>query len=277
VNAADRLTTFGARVGMVMGSGLSPLAGGLDVELVVPYADMPGIPSPSVDGHPGNFLAARLNGVRVLVALGRVHMYEGWEAGEVVRGIRAMHACGVRCLVLTNAAGAVRQGMSPGSWMMIADHINLTGQSPLRGSGKFIDMSTVYSPRLRLALLEAAARGGIPLAEGVYAAMPGPQYETPAEIKMLGVLGADAVGMSTVPEAIEARALGMEICGLSCITNLAAGLGDTPLDHAGVLETGRAAADAFRVLITGSITAIEARAREVALAEMPGSGQQIPA
>ncbi len=258
---------------MVMGSGLSPLADGFEVELDVPYADMPGIPSPRVDGHPGRFLAAHLNGVRVLVALGRVHMYEGWEAGEVVRGIRAMHACGVRCLILTNAAGAVRQGMSPGSWMLISDHINLTGQSPLRGSGKFIDMSTVYSPRLRLTLLETAARGGIPLAEGVYAAMPGPQYETPAEIKMLGVLGADAVGMSTVPEAIEARALGMEICGLSCITNLAAGLRDTPLDHTEVLASGRAAADSFRLLITESMPAIEVRAREVALAETHRRGQ----
>jgi purine-nucleoside phosphorylase len=186
-----------------------------------------------------------LSGRRLLVMQGRVHLYEGYSAAAVTAGVRFMVASGVRQLVLTNAAGTLNELHPPGSWMMLADHLNLTGTSPLLGGPNFIDMSEVYSKRLRALFSEAAAEEGMPLPEGIYAGLLGPQYETPAEIRMLACLGADAVGMSTVLEAIQARALGLEVAAFSCLTNWAAGMSPLPLSHAEVLETGRSAAETF--------------------------------
>lgn len=181
----------------------------------------------------------------MVLAQGRGHLYEGYTAAEVTAGIRFLAACGVERVILTNAAGSLNPGFPPGEWMTIADHLNLTGTSPLLGSGNFVDMTEVYSSRLRLHFREAAGAAGLPLHEGIYAGLVGPQYETPAEIRMLGKLGADAVGMSTVLEAIQARALGLEVAGFSCLSNWAAGISPEPLNHAEVLRTGATAAEGF--------------------------------
>jgi purine-nucleoside phosphorylase len=239
----EALRNAGAKLAIVLGSGLGPFADSLPHDLVVPYQDIPGLPVSRVPGHAGRFLVARLAGRPLLIAQGRVHLYEGWEAGEVTRSVRLMHALGVETLVLTNAAGTVNAAFPPGDWMMLSDHINLTGHSPLRGGANFFDMSEVYDRDLRALFRETAATLGITLHEGVYAAMPGPQYETPAEIRMLKILGADAVGMSTVPEAIQARALGLRVAAFSCLTNWGAGLSGATLSHGEVTETGRRAAD----------------------------------
>jgi purine-nucleoside phosphorylase len=187
-----------------------------------------------------------------MMAQGRVHLYEGRTADEVTAAVRFMENIGVRKLLLTNAAGTLNTKFEPGSWMMLSDHLNLTGTSPLLGGPNFADMSTVYSPKLRARFAGAASAEGLVLHEGVYAGLLGPQYETPAEVRMLRLLGADAVGMSTVLEAIQARALGLQIAGFSCLTNWAAGLGTTALSHDEVIETGRtAAAQMLRILTRG--------------------------
>lgn len=239
----DELAAFRPRFGLVLGSGLGSFAEALSVEAVCPYSEIEGLPVSRVPGHAGRFLFGKLNGTPVAVAQGRVHLYENWTAREVAAQVRFLHQTGVRTLVLTNAAGIVNEALAPGRWMLLADHLNLARQSPLTGSASFVDQSAVYCPELR-ARLQAESRGlfGEPLAEGVYAWVNGPEYETPAEIRMLRGLGADAVGMSTVPEAIQARALGMKVVALSCLTNWGAGLSPEPLDHHEVVETGRAAA-----------------------------------
>jgi purine-nucleoside phosphorylase len=252
-NAEKLLLDFGAETGLILGSGLAPLASHFESHFELPYDELPGFPKPKVSGHAGHFVGAECHGTKVLVGVGRVHLYEGWEVRQVVRGIHAMHAAGVRHLILTNAAGAVNPGVPPGSWMMIRDHINLTGHSPLRGSSQFVDMTEVYSRRMRAEFQFRARELGWNLPEGVYAAMPGPQYETPAEINMLRVLGADAVGMSTVPEAIQARALGLELAAFSCITNLGAGLSKHPLNHKDVLATGNESIGVFAKLLHAAI------------------------
>jgi purine-nucleoside phosphorylase len=252
----EKFQSFGASIGLILGSGLAPLANAFEAHFSIPYEELPGFPKPRVPGHAGHFLAATCEGVKLLVGVGRVHLYEGWEVRQVVRGIHAMHAAGVKHLLLTNAAGAVNPGAPPGSWMIIRDHINLTGHSPLRGTSHFVDMTEVYSQRLRTLFRSCAREAGMNLPEGVYAAMPGPQYETPAEINMLRVLGADAVGMSTVPEAIQARALGLELAAFSCITNLAAGLSKHPLDHKDVLATGKHSIGGFSTLLRAAIARI---------------------
>lgn len=185
-----------------------------------------------------------------MVAQGRVHLYEGRTAEEVTATVRFMDNLGVKKLVLTNAAGTLNPQFKPGTWMMLNDHLNLTGTSPLLGGANFVDMSAIYSPELRTAFRDIAKEEGITLSEGVYAGLLGPQYETPAEVRMLRTMGADAVGMSTVLEAIQARALGMEVAGFSCLTNWAAGLSGDHLDHHEVLETGRVAADQMMRLLT---------------------------
>lgn len=241
----DALKEAGAKLAIVLGSGLGPFADSLEHELVVHYGDIPNLPVSRVPGHAGRFIMARLAGRPILIAQGRVHLYEGWEARDVTQAVRLMHSLGVETLVLTNAAGTVNSGFPPGGWMMLSDHINLTGHTPLRGGAHFFDMTEVYDRQLRKAFREAATALGIELHEGVYAAMPGPQYETPAEIRMLKVLGADAVGMSTVPEAIQARALGMRVAAFSCLTNWGAGLSGDLLSHEEVTEMGRQAADSL--------------------------------
>ncbi len=237
-------------VAVVLGSGWAPAAdaiGAADAE--VPLAELGGFPEPAVPGHVPAVRSVAVGGRRVLVYLGRVHLYEGHPPASVVHGVRTAIAAGCSTIVLTNAAGGIRSGLRPGQPVLISDHLNLTGKSPLTGlppggpvlagsASPFTDLSDLYAGRLR-AIARAAEPG---LAEGVYAALQGPQYETPAEIRMLRTAGADLVGMSTALEAIAARHLGAEVLGISLVTNVAAGLSDQKLDHADVLAQARQAA-----------------------------------
>ena len=247
--------------GIVLGSGLGTLVHEVDAILSVPYEEITGLPLSTVPGHIGRFVFGRLAGCRVLMAQGRVHLYEGRTAEEVTATVRFMEQLGVRKLLLTNAAGTLHPEFAPGSWMMLSDHLNLTGTSPLIGGPNFVDMSAVYSLALRERFHAAAMVEGVTLHEGVYAGLLGPQYETPAEVRMLRTLGADAVGMSTVLEAIQARALGMEVAGFSCLTNWAASLSKHPLNHKEVLATGKVAAESMLRLLTRALTAPGSKAR----------------
>jgi purine-nucleoside phosphorylase len=225
-------------VAVVLGSGWRPAAdefGTTDAE--VPMDELPGFAAPTVAGHGGTIRSLRIGDRRVLVLLGRTHFYEGRGVGAVVHGVRTVAAAGCRSVVLTNAAGCLRDGIPVGSPVLISDHLNLTATSPLVGA-QFVDLTDLYSPRLR----GLAKQIDPSLPEGVYAGLTGPHFETPAEIRMLRTMGADLVGMSTVLEAIAARAAGLEVFGLSLVTNLAAGVTGEPLDHQEVLEAGRAAA-----------------------------------
>lgn len=226
---------------IVLGSGLGAVAEAFGVECEVPYADVPGLSASTVPGHAGRFVLARHNGIPILIAQGRRHLYEGLSAAEVTAGIRFMHEIGVKRVVLTNAAGAIHESFHVGGLMLITDHINLQGTTPLLGGPHFHDMSEVYSRAWCEKFHAAAVSLGLKLHAGIYAALLGPQYETPAEIRMLRTIGADAVGMSTVPEAIQARALGMEVAGISMLTNWAAGLKPQTLHHAEVVEVGKTA------------------------------------
>jgi len=240
---------FQAEWGLVLGSGLGAMVERVEVLAAVPYAEIEGLPVSRVPGHAGRFLFGKLRGVPVLIAQGRVHLYEGRTAAEVTAGVRFMAARGVRRLVLTNAAGTANPAFLPGTWMMLNDHLNLTGTTPLLGGANFFDMSEVYGTALRERFARLAITEKITLHSGVYAGLLGPQYETPAEVRMYRGFGADAVGMSTVLEAIQARALGLEVAGFSCLTNWAAGLSPEPLAHEEVLAMGnRAAGDLVRLL-----------------------------
>lgn len=226
-------------VAVVLGSGWMPAVARLgEVVADVPFADLPGFPPLSVSGHRGLVRSMAVGGKAVLCLSGRVHAYEGHPLDRVVHGVRVAAACGCRTMVLTNASGGIRDDLTPGQLVLIADHLNLTGLSPLVGP-RFVDMTGAWSERLRTMARDVDAS----LAEGIYAGVAGPQYETPAEVRMLRTLGADLVGMSTVHEAIAARAEGMELLGLALVTNLAAGVGRPPLDHAAVLAEGTAAAE----------------------------------
>jgi purine-nucleoside phosphorylase len=240
--------------GIVLGSGLGSLVDEVDAILSLPYAEVGGLPVSTVPGHAGRFVFGTLGGKRVLVAQGRVHLYEGHGAGDVTAGVRLMATLGVKRLVLTNAAGSVNAAFAPGSWMMLTDHLNLTGTTPLLGEPHFVDMTDAYSMALRTHFAASAGAVSTILHEGVYAGLLGPQYETPAEVRMLRSFGADAVGMSTVLEAIQARALGMDVAAFSCLTNWAAGMSGVPLSHAEVIETGAAAGHAFHRLLTRALT-----------------------
>jgi len=244
-----RVRDFAPEWALVLGSGLGPLVDSLVIAETVDYAEIPGLPRSKVAGHAGRFVFGYLGPTPVLAAQGRVHLYEGHSAAAVTAGIRLIAATGAPRLILTNAAGSANPDFPPGHWMSVADHLNLTGQSPLVGGPHFFDMSAVYSPVLRQRFRDAAAATGLRLFEGVYAGNLGPQYETPAEVRMARTLGADAVGMSTVLEAIQAHALGLEIAAFSCLTNWAAGLSPTEITHADVLDLGqRAAADLAHLL-----------------------------
>ena len=245
--ALERLRGWGAEIGIVLGSGLNSLVS--ESSESVAYSEFPELPKPSVPGHAGRFVSGNIGGTRVIFAQGRVHLYEGHPARQVTAGIRTLAAAGIKRLILTNAAGVANQSFSPGFWMMITDQLNLTGTTPLLGSAEFVDLTETYSKKWRAEFAQAAKAQNIELFEGVYAGCLGPQYETPAEVRMLRRLGADAIGMSTVLEAIQARALGLEIAGFSCLTNWAAGIGDGNLSHTKVLETGRATAQAFLRLL----------------------------
>lgn len=237
-------------IGVVLGSGLGGFVDGLAETRSFDCADIGGMPASTVPGHVGKLHFGTLSGTGIVVAQGRVHLYEGWSAKEVAAPVRLFGELGVETVILTNAAGIVNADFEPGRWMLVSDHLNLARQSPLSGSPRFLDQSADYSPALReLLKAEQKRQKAAPLAEGVYAWVNGPEYETPAEIRMLRSLGADAVGMSTVPEAIQARALGMRVVALSCLTNYGAGLSAGPLSHDDVLETGeRAAQELFGLL-----------------------------
>ena len=236
------LKSFRPRAALVLGSGLGSFAEECDKLFEVSYAEIPGLPESKVPGHAGKFVGAELGGVPLLLAMGRVHYYEGHTAQQVAAHVRLMASLGPELLLLTNAAGTLNPNFPPGEWMMLNDHLNLTAASPLSGGPNFHDMSEVYDAGWRGLFRSQAAELGLRLHEGVYACVPGPQYETPAEVRMLRMLGADAVGMSTVFEAIQARALGLKVAAFSCLTNWAAGVTDQPLSHGEVMETGRHAA-----------------------------------
>jgi purine-nucleoside phosphorylase len=244
---------------VVLGSGLGDFADALVDPVAVPYSDLPHWPAPRVTGHAGRLVVGALSGRRVAVLAGRVHLYEGHSADAVVFAVRVMARLGAKQLVLTNAAGAVNVGFSPGALMVIDDHVNLMGVNPLAGDNderfgpRFPDMSEVYSRRLRRAAHEAAEVSGIEVVRGVYAGCSGPSYETPAEIRYMRAIGVDAVGMSTVPEAIAARHMGVEVLGISCITNMAAGVLPQPLNHDEVLEAARRVRGAFGALLEATI------------------------
>ena len=236
---------------VVLGSGLGSYAATLDGAIEIPYADIPGFPQPQVAGHSGSLYSAPVADGRVLLFSGRVHTYEGWEMGDVVFGVRTAVACGAKRVLLTNAAGGVRDDLFPGDLVIISDHLNLTGRNPLTGPNddrlgpRFPDMTNVYSPTLRAALANTFTEVGIVPHQGVYAWFLGPTYETPAEVQMAKRVGADLVGMSTAPEAIAIRHMGAEAVGISLVTNLAAGISPTPLSHEEVTETAAIARQTF--------------------------------
>jgi purine-nucleoside phosphorylase len=233
------------RIGIVLGSGLGDFADTLTNLVKIPYRDLPHMPDPEVAGHAGNFCFGEVHGTPVVCMQGRVHLYEGHSSDKVVHGVRTMARLGVQSLLLTNAAGGLEPAWVAGDLMVVSDHINLTGSSPLLGpedesiGPRFPDMSGAYDPALRAWLHDAARAAGITLREGVYAGLLGPQYETPAEVRMVRGLGAHAVGMSTVHEVIALRHMGVRVGALSCITNLAAGIEGKPLSHAEVEATAR--------------------------------------
>ena len=252
---ARRLGAFRPRVAIVLGSGLSPLADEVNSAFRIPHSEVPRFPEPGVAGHKGELVAGMLAGVPVIVQAGRFHLYEGHSAGVAALPVRVFAGLGVKTLIVTNAAGGVRRTFRAGTLMLIADHINLMWRNPLTGlpepgEDRFPLMHEPYDVELRAYARAAAAEAGIPLEEGVYAALLGPSYETPAEVRMLERLGADAVGMSTVPEVLAARARGMRCLGFSSITNPAAGLGD-PLAHEDVLDMGKAVARGLSTVIKG--------------------------
>jgi purine-nucleoside phosphorylase len=246
-----KLGGFTPGVGIVLGSGLGAAADSVTDPIVVPYAEIPHFPQATVEGHSGRLVAGSLGGAPVVILQGRVHYYEGYTPAEVTFPMRVLGALGIRAAILTNAAGGIKAGYSIGDLVLLSDHINFMGWNPLTGPNeprfaslpgaglRFFDMTEAYSMRLRSMARQAAAEEGFAMAEGVYLATPGPSFETPAEIRAFQTLGATLVGMSTVPETIVARHMGVEVLGISCVTNLAAGLGDTPLTHEDVFQAGR--------------------------------------
>jgi len=244
------------RVGIILGSGLGAFADGFERKVVIPYAELPHFPHSSVPGHAGRMVLGLVGGEPVVAMQGRVHSYEGYSSVQVAFPARVLCALGIRGLVVTNAAGGINPQFGPGDLMAITDHLNLSGWNALTGPNddrlgpRFPDMSRAYAPALRELLLESARRTQVPLRQGVYVMVAGPSYETPAEIRMFRTLGADAVGMSTVPEVVAASHMGVPVVGISCITNLAAGVGDKPLTHDEVAETANRVAGIFSRLLT---------------------------
>jgi purine-nucleoside phosphorylase len=250
-----RETDLEPRVGVVLGSGLGGLADELEERVEIPYAGIPGWPASTAVGHAGVLVLGVIGGVPLAVLKGRAHLYEGISADRAVFAIRVLSRLGARTLLVTNAAGAIDESYRPGQLVLISDHVNLQGTSPLVGPNddslgpRFPDMSDAYDPELRAAAREAAGRLGLEVAEGVYAAWLGPQFETPAEIRFIRAIGADLVGMSTVPEVIAARHLGLRCLGISVVTNMAAGVGEGKLGHEEVLAVGAEAQPRLTALL----------------------------
>jgi purine-nucleoside phosphorylase len=247
-------------IGVVLGSGLGMFADALTDCVRLPYREIPGLPVSTAIGHHGELVIGTFSDVQIAVMSGRFHLYEGYTARQVVAGIRLFRELGVRRVVLTNAAGGINPDFAEGALVLISDHINLQSANPLVGPNdvalgdRFPDMTEVYPASLREIAKQTAAKLNIPLFEGVYAGMLGPSYETPAEIRFLKTIGADLVGMSTVPEAIAANHMGMEVLGISCVTNLAAGLSGRKLNHEEVLETGQRVSSTFLKLLQNLLT-----------------------
>ncbi len=248
-------TTLDAPIAVVLGSGLGGFADEFEEAVRIPYAEIPGFASSTVAGHAGSLVIGKVGPVPVIAMQGRVHFYEGYSLEEVTFPIRTLKLLGIETLLLTNAAGGINVQLSEGTLMIISDHLNLMGVNPLRGPNderfgpRFPDMTEVYSRELQETVVEEANVLGIEVRRGIYAALPGPNYETPAEIHMLRSFGADAIGMSTVPEAIVARHMGMRVLGISCITNMAAGISDGPINHEEVMEIGNRVRATFSLLL----------------------------
>ena len=259
VRAVREVTNFTPEIGIVLGSGLGDFARLVDRKAEVSYASLPGFPVSTVAGHAGKLIFGYVRAVPVVVMQGRVHYYEGYSMNEVVAPIRLMGLLGARKLLLTNAAGGVNTSFTPGDLMLITDHISAFVPSPLRGENpqelgpRFPDMSRVYDEEMGRAVLEAGEKLGESLQQGVYLQWQGPNYETPAEIRMFRTLGADAVGMSTVCEAIAARHMGLRVCAISCITNMACGILPQPLSHEEVQQTANRVKDKFQALVLESL------------------------
>jgi purine-nucleoside phosphorylase len=243
------------RLGLVLGSGLGDVADAIEQPVAIPFPDLPGWPAASAPGHRGRLLLGHLDGVPVACLQGRLHMYEGLDAAAVVEPVLLLGRLGAGVVLLTNAAGGVNPLYRAGTLMVIGDHLNLTGRTPLIGPNddavgpRFLDITEAWDRELRERLHQAAADQSVPITEGIYAGLLGPTYETPAEVRMLGILGADAVGMSTVMEALAARWAGMRVCGVSLITNPGAGLSPTPLTHEEVLEVAAEAGPRLATVI----------------------------
>lgn len=241
---AAQIGGFSPQVGIILGSGFRSVLEEVDSSIQVDLSELSGFPRPQVEGHSSRLVCGSLEGVRVVVLGGRIHLYEGYTALEVCSPILLMAALGVESVLLTNAAGLIHRSWAPGEFMVLDDHLNLTGQNPLVGlrtsqtSRRFVDLSQAYDIGLGRILMQALEESGLPVRRGTYAAVTGPSFETPAEVQALAALGADAVGMSTVPECVMGRFLGLKMAGLSCLTNWAAGLSSGPVWHEDVLKTG---------------------------------------
>lgn len=258
------LTSLTPSLGIILGSGLGNFASRVEDTTTIAYSDIPHFPQPTVEGHPGKLVIGHIAGIPVAVMQGRVHAYEGYSLSEVTFPTRVLSLLGAKSLIVTNAAGALNTAFQQGGLVAISDHINLTGSNAAVGPNeakfgpRFFDMSGAYSPRLRALAHAEAARQNIPLAEGVYLAVLGPSYETPAEIRAFQTLGADLVGMSTVHEVIVARHMGLEVLGLSVVTNMAAGVLNQAIDHEEVMKTGLRVEHRFTALLTALIPQIAA-------------------
>lgn len=254
-------------VALVLGSGLGAFAENLEEMVAVPFTEIEGMPRSTVEGHAGQFVFGRAAGLSVGVMQGRVHMYEGWTPEEVVRGVRALLSLGAKVLVVTNASGAVSEAVDAGDLVILRDHINLSGRNPLVGHNdpelgtRFPDLQNAYDERLRSIAHKAASARGLSLAEGVYCCMLGPSYETPAEIRMLSTLGVDVVGMSTVPEVIAARHMGVRVLGISCATNRAAGRPGAILDHKDVQAVAQKVSSDFVTLLGAVLERLKGEVR----------------
>ena len=253
------------RIAVVLGSGLGGFADDFDDAVGIAYEDIPGFMRSTAQGHAGRLVVGKVDGVPLLAMQGRVHYYEGYSLEEVTFPIRTFKLLGIKTLVLTNAAGGINVQLTQGALMVISDHLNLMGDNPLRGANderfgpRFPDMSAVYAPELQELVVEEAKAIGVEVRRGIYGALSGPNYETPAEIHLLRNLGADAVGMSTVPEAIVARHMGMDVLGISCITNMAAGISDEPINHEEVMATGDRVRETFTELLRRVVGRISTR------------------